>query len=180
MRLLYQVDLGPGAGAGAEISWSARTPSLPRDLSAGSLVGVPLVGDPSLEVLEARVAATVRVPAGVDLPGANSNPLEGLVLDGPAALGRTGLLRRQRVAEVGFGPGRAAEGALTLYDRVRVEVRFPPVSGLAASPSDDRYGELLYQGALINSAQARAWRAPRPRPAARPAISQQAGDRRVR
>ena len=147
-RVLYE---GPRPGA-REIS----SLTLHRFVET-ALVGVPLQGEVQLVVLSARPAGAVTV---AEWP-------EDLRPDGPARLEQTATLRHQRVAGLAFGPRRKADGSAVIYDRVLVEVRFPPARG-GPSPRPDGF-EGSYRATLLNYDQARRWREPRrgaPKPAA--------------
>ena len=125
-------------------------PALER--GRGVLVALPPDGDIRLEIIEARVARKDRA-------GEKIEPVAG-----PAFLGRQGMVRHQRVAELAFAPHVAKDGARTLYDRVVVDVH---ISGGAGHVVADPWGDDFYSQVLINPEQARTWRVPPKRRAAR-------------
>ncbi|HIL09777.1 MAG TPA: hypothetical protein EYG11_13830, partial [Candidatus Latescibacteria bacterium] len=125
-------------------------PALER--GRGVLVALPPDGDIRLEIIEARVARKDRA-------GEKIEPVAG-----PAFLGRQGMVRHQRVAELAFAPHVAKDGARTLYDRVVVDVH---ISGGAGHVVADPWGDNFYRQVLINPQQARTWRVPPKRRAAR-------------
>lgn len=125
-------------------------PALER--GRGVLVALPPEGDIRLEIIEARVARKDRADEKIE------------PVAGPAFLGRQGMVRHQRVAELAFAPHVAQDGVRTLYDRVVVDVH---ISGGAGHVVADPWGENFYRQVLINSQQARTWRVPPKRRAAR-------------
>ena len=125
-------------------------PALER--GRGVLVALPPDGDIRLEIIEARVARKDRADEKIE------------PVAGPAFLGRQGMVRHQRVAELAFAPHVAQDGVRTLYDRVVVDVH---ISGGAGHVVADPWGEDFYRQVLINSQQARTWRVPPKRRAAR-------------
>lgn len=130
-----------------------------RHFSHSALLGIPLEGDVTLTVLEARARGQVEGPLPSDIAVA-----------GPAWLEAPAFLRHQRVVAVGFGPAAGAQGAV-VYDRVLVEVRFSPPSSVAVPPLDPF--EPSYRATLINYEQSRLWRRARTTAAARRAQSGQ-------
>ena len=124
----------------------------------GVLVGLPVDGEIRLDLIEARVARQDRADEGAE------------PMAGPAFLGRQGMVRRQRVAELAFAPLIAADGSRTLYDRVVVDVHF---TGGMGDTVADPWGEDFYRRVLINPEQARNWRVPpKRRPARKTALQQ--------
>ena len=89
-------------------------------------------------------------------------------MSGPVLLGRRGLVRRQHVAELAFGPRVEADGTRTLYDRVVVDVH---LAGGGGTRSTDKWGEEFYRRVLVTPDQARNWRVvPSRRPARKSAL----------
>jgi len=128
--------------------WQADEGQLSSGEGQSCLVGLPLEGEPRLEVLEARPAGALAVePGGPVWMGAQ----------GPAGLSEVGAVRDQRVVGVVFGPGQLGEGRVALYDRVEVVVYLGRHGGVGRARSD-RWGEELYQSLLVNYDQARGWR----------------------
>ena len=145
----------------AELRVSEQTPQRLRlvwtpegqelEQGRGALIGVPSDGQVRLELVEARVARTDRA-AEDDSPTL-----------GPAFLGESGFMRRQRVVPVAFAPHVEADGTRTLYDRIVVDLY---VTGSGGTRVADPWGEAFYRGVLVNPEQAKNWRLP---PTQRPA-----------
>lgn len=148
VRLLYEA--GPAALSGPASVEPVAFDHL-RDLHRSCTVGIPPDSEVELEVIEARVAARVHAPEAAEL-------FAGLA-QGPAALGERGLLRRQEVVAIGFGPRLDGE-ELTVFDRIEVELRFSTSSGAKRRSWPDKWGELMYRNTLVNYEQARSWRLP--------------------
>ena len=91
-------------------------------------------------------------------------------VSGPVFLGKEGLVRDQRVVELGFAPRRSADGSLEVFERVVVELHFSGGGRSQGGKRRDRWGEAFLQETLVNYEQARKWRRPRMRRAARPAL----------
>ena len=184
VRLLYEADLRAARAMlnaakeiapGSEGHRQAATAAVVRDLARGGLVGIPLVGQPRMELVEAR--ETGRFHLGPDAAVAAQ-----WRLDGPAVLGEIGYLRDQRVVQVSFGPRLEVDGSVVAYDRVVVDVRFEgDVSpGGAGGPGPrERFAEALYAAAVVNGEQARGWRR-RERAAAKPVQDQGVQDELLR
>ena len=151
----------------AELRVSEQTPQRLRlvwtpegqelEQGRGALIGVPSDGQVRLELVEARVAQTDRA-AEDDAP-----------MPGPAFLGESGFVRRQRVVPVAFAPRIEADGTRTLYDRIVVDLY---VTGSGGTRVADPWGEAFYRGMLVNPEQARNWRLPPKRRPARKAALQ--------
>ena len=148
VRLLYEA--GPATPSGPAPVEPIAFDHL-RDLHRSCTVGIPPDSEVEMEVIEARVAARLHAPEAVE-------HFAGLV-QGPVALGERGLLRRQEVVAVGFGPRLDGE-ELTVFDRIEVELRFSTSPGAKRSSWPDKWGELLYRNTLVNYEQARSWRLP--------------------
>lgn len=130
-------------------------------LSGGNswLVGIPAEGDVNLslvEVEEVRRLSWAEVEAEV----------EGIRTDGPAVLGEVGFIRNQRVVELSFPLRRETNGTLIQYGKVVVDVYFSRAVDYGQPPSDP-WGERYLQHALLNYQQARTWRRPLLRGAAK-------------
>lgn len=158
--------LSLAVGAAAELRVVASGPQYLRlvyepdgpelERGHGTLVGLPPDGEIRLELIEARVARTDRADEDAE------------PMPGPVFLGQRGLVRRQRVAELAFGPRIEADGTRTLYDRVVVDLHLAGGGGIHGA---DKWGRELYRRVLINSEQARNWRVPPSRrPARKPAL----------
>ena len=164
VRLLYEA--GPAARSGPASVEPIAFPHL-RDLHRSCTVGIPPDSELEMEVVEARVAARLHAPEAAE-------QFAGLA-PGPAALGERGLMRRQEVVAVGFGP-RLEGGELTVFDRIEVELRFSASPGAGRRSRPDKWGELLYRNTLVNYEQARSWRLPAAGPGAGKAADEQALD----
>jgi hypothetical protein len=136
-----------------------------RELFAGNswLVGLPIEGEVRLEVIE---ASGRREPAESELLTTEGEQR----LSGPVFLGKEGFVRDQRVVELGFAPRRSADGSLEVFERVVVELHFSGGRRSEGPKRWDRWGEAFLQETLVNYEQARQWRRPRMRRAARPAL----------
>lgn len=155
----------PGGAIGTEIG----DPAVP---SVGAVIGVPFGVDVRLDVLAAEYdrvegvdVMTTPGPDGrevisVDRPNAWSPAT-------PAILGRSGVMRDQRIQGVALHPLQynPAERALRVARRLRVRLSF---EANAQKPSlrsaiDDPLFEQTYRQTILNAEDARAWRA-RPTP----------------
>ena len=132
-------------------------------LGQSCLVGIPLEGEVDIDIVEARVQR--RAVSG-DLK------LEGMRLDGPSVLGRVGMARDQRVAEVVFTPRLLEDGTVEFYDKVVVDVRLPVAARSVARTKGDRWTEMLHRLNLVNYRQAQPWRHQRLRPLAKPVLQE--------
>ena len=137
-------------------------------LGQSCLVGIPLEGEVDIDIVEARVQR--RAVSG-DLK------LEGMRLDGPAVLGRVGMARDQRVAEVVFTPRLLEDGTVEFYDKVVVDVRLPVAARSVARTKGDRWTEMLHRLNLVNYRQAQPWRHQRLRPLAKPVLEESSAPR---
>ena len=147
VRLLYEA----GPASGRPVSVEPVAFDHVRDLHRSCTVGIPPGSEVEMEVIEARVAARVHAPHAAE-------HFAGLA-QGPVALGERGLLRRQEVVALGFGPRLEGE-ELTVFDRIEVELRFSSSSGRRRGFRPDKWGEVLYRSTLVNYEQARSWRLP--------------------
>jgi len=176
VRLVYEANL---AAAGAMLDDAnesagnaggqadAAAEAVVRDLVRGALVGIPLEGNPRIEVMEAHAAARYYLGQDAEVAAA-------LRLDGPASLGEVGYLRDQRVVQMSLGPRLAADGVVVAYDRIVVDVLFDghaPAAGGHGRRRHERFAEAMYEAALANYQQARSWRR-RPEARAKPAQEQ--------
>ena len=150
VRLLYEA--GPATPSGL-VSDKPLTFDHIRDLRRSCTVGIPPDSEVEMEIVEARVAARVPAPEAADL-------LSGMA-QGPATLGERGLLRRQEVVTLGFGP-RLDGAELTVFDRIEVELRFTSASVAKPRFRPGKWGEMLYRNTLVNYEQAKSWRLPPP------------------
>ena len=116
-----------------------------RHFTQSALVGVPLEGSAEMTVIEAHLLGYAEGEVPPDLRW-----------EGPAWADEPALLRHQRVVPIGFGPSAEGGDRVAIYDRVLVELRFPPSAG-TASFSSDRF-ESSYRATIINYDQARPWR----------------------
>ena len=114
VRLLYEA--GPAVPSGPASVEPIAFDHL-RDLHRSCTVGIPPDSEVELEVIEAHVAAQVHAPEAAEL-------FAGLA-QGPAALGERGLLRRQEVVAIGFGPGSTARNS-PFSTASRSSCAFPP------------------------------------------------------
>ncbi|MBT5057186.1 MAG: type IX secretion system sortase PorU, partial [Gemmatimonadetes bacterium] len=106
------------------------------DQGQRALVGIPLVGSPSLRILETPASAQMAV-----------------------RLGEVGFFRDQRIVELLIPPGSGVGEAESVSDSVVVEVSFEPNStGQALAARGAFYEELMYSGSIANYDQARSWR----------------------
>ena len=153
VRLLYEAGpANPPGLAPAEPITLDHTGDLQRSLT----VGIPPDSEVEIEVVEARVAARVLAPEADELFAGTAR--------GPVALAERGLLRRQEVVTLGFGPRLEGE-ELTVFDRIEVELRFSPASASKRPSRPDKWAEVLYRSTLVNYEQARPWRLPAMGPA---------------
>ena len=154
VRLVYEA--GPATPPGPASVEPVAFDHL-RDLHRSCTVGIPPDSEVEMEVVDARVAARVHGPEAGELFAGTAQ--------GPVELGERGLLRRQEVVALGFGPRLDGE-ELTVFDRIEVELRFS--SNLTSNRRfrADKWGEMLYRNTLVNYEQARSWRLPAMGPAA--------------
>ena len=118
-------------------------------LFCSSTVGIPLQAEVSVNVIEARIALRQRILGPVDdISDLNS---------GPVAIGEQGMLRRQNVITLGFGP-KIDGDEVVIYDHIEVEVLFSESAVQKGWSGEDRWGEMLYRNTVINYEQARRWR----------------------
>ena len=178
VRILYELDTDALAAALATAATSPGTPTtvLLQNLITGGWVGVPLSGPVELEILAARQVGHLSLAQAAEAA-------TDLHLEAPAILGEPGFLRDQRVVQVKFGPASEGAGRVAVYDRVEVQLLFEPQSTSAdrrSRASRDRFAEGLYAASLLNYDQAKAWRQPRPRAAARPVQGQASQGQRLK
>jgi hypothetical protein len=158
-----------GAPEGVRLDVRA-TPGPAREMGAARLLPVPaakVVSDgPGVRRLEPvyREAAAAYRRADF-LPG----ELAAIALDGR--------IRDRRVAQLELRPVQyqPSTGRVRVYARIIVRVDFLPTSGApswttTSSPESREFDEYFARD-LINNTASRAWRAPRPRPPASPAIA---------
>lgn len=138
-----------------------------RELFTGNswLVGLPTEGEVRLEVVEASGRLE---PAESELLAVEGEQR----VSGPVFLGKGGFVRDQRVVELGFAPRRSADGSLEVFERVVVELHFSGGGRSEGRKRRDRWGEAFLQETLVNYEQARQWRRPRMRRAARPVLQE--------
>jgi hypothetical protein len=132
------------------------------------LVGIPLEGEVNLDIIETHVQRRVE---------SADQELQGLRLDGPVVLGRVGLARDQRVAEIVFVPRLLDDGTVEFYDKVVVDVHLPVVTRNTARTKRDRWSEMLQRINLVNYRQAQPWRQERQRPLAKPSLQEGSSSR---
>jgi hypothetical protein len=138
---------GPGY---LRVEFTAPQADRPELAARSCLVGVPLDGQVQLAVVEARAGQRVTAPSADEA---------GVWLDGPAALGESGFLRRQRVVEVIFAPRREADGTWQLFERVVVDLRLSGTAGEGPpAVGEDPLGEEMLGASLLNFEQAKGWR----------------------
>lgn len=139
-------------------------------LAAGRswLVGLPLEGEVSLEVVEARTSSPAEPASLPSLPED---------LEGPAFLGAQGFVRDQRVVELVFAPRREAGGSVQVYDRVVVDLRFAEGRRSPGSGRRDRWAEMFFNQTLLNYEQARDWRRHRGGRRERPSLQSSTAER---
>ena len=154
VRLVYEA--GPATPSGRASVESIALDHL-RGLNRSCTVGIPPDSEVEMEVVEARVAARVNAPEAAELFAGMAH--------GPVELGERGLLRRQEVVALGFGPRLDGE-ELIVFDRIEVELRFSSPSTSKRRSRADRWGEVLYRNTLVNYEQAKSWRLPAIGPAA--------------
>jgi len=124
-----------------------------RHFTHSALVGVPPEATPVMTVIDAHVLGRVQGELPADLRW-----------EGPVWVDEPALLRHQRVVPVGFGPAVENSDGATIYDRILIELRFPPARG--STPVFDRF-ESSYRATVTNYDQARRWRSTENRGAAR-------------
>jgi hypothetical protein len=164
-------------------------PPLPQ---TGVLVGIPLEGEPTLNVIKGELVkldghynlCPLELPiVKIDLNGKpefldqQSSPINQLrsnlfLPSEPVKLLKSGFIRNQRVAQLSFQPFRynPITGQLQYYRRLQVRLNFPK-SNTEFSILDTRNQaepfETLLHNNLLNYEQARAWRQPFSRPSFR-------------
>ena len=126
------VESGPGY---LRIAYEAEPVDLRLAAGRSWLVGLPLEGEVSLEVVEARTSSPAEPASLPSLPED---------LEGPAFLGAQGFVRDQRVVELVFAPRREAGGSVQVYDRVVVDLRFAEGRRSPGSGRRDRWAEMFF------------------------------------
>ena len=140
------VESGPGY---LRVAYEAEPVDLQLAAGRSWLVGLPLEGEVSLEVVEARASSPAEA---ISLASLDED------LEGPAFLGARGFVRDQRVVELVFSPRREGGGPVQVYDRVVVDLRFEERARPSWRGRGDRWAEMFYDQTLINYEQARDWR----------------------
>ena len=162
MRVLQS---GPGH---LRVAYEAEPVDLRLAAGRSWLVGLPLEGEVSLRVVEARAAPSADIVPRASLAGD---------LEGPVFLGAEGFVRDQRVVELVFAPRREADGSVLVYRRVVADLHFAEGRRSRGSGGKDRWGEMFLRQTLVNYEQARNWRRPRAGRRARPALQSAAAAR---
>jgi hypothetical protein len=162
---------------------AAGAPGLP---SRGLLLGVPPVGEPEVEILDAELVTAPGRYALCPTPGWSVEGSPGdqfpairavmgrdpaayarraFIPEFPAEIVSTGFVRSQRVAALRLQPFQynPGTGELRYYRRLRLQVNFlqaasPDRSG--AATLDEGAFEASLQAGLLNYETARAWRVP--------------------
>ena len=126
-----------------------------RGLFHSCTVGVPPACEVSMRLIEAREMSRVKAPGAAErFAGMRA---------GPATMEGPNTLRSHQVVSLGFGPKLNGDD-FALYDRIEVELRFIPEPQKSSAlrrrpmPYKDPWGEILYQGTLLNYEQAKPWR----------------------